>query len=169
MGRLYGLISLCCVAAGFLWGCNTEISMPPGGPVAEWPVYGRDEGGSRYSPLTQITRDNVKYLKVAWTYRTGDVSNGTQARATSAFQAMPILVEGTLYVCSPFNHVIALDPETGAERWTFDPKIDLSAPYANQLICRLREDGKQYVVIAAGGHGRMGTTLGDYVVAFALP
>jgi quinoprotein glucose dehydrogenase len=78
----------------------------------------------------------VKYLKVAWTYRTGDVSNGTQARATSAFQATPILVEGTLYVCSPFNRVIALDPETGAERWTFDPKIDLSAPYANQLICR---------------------------------
>ena len=56
--------------------------------------------------------------------------------ATSAFEATPILVDGTLYLCTPFSRVIALDPETGAEPWTYDPHIDLSHGYANQLVCR---------------------------------
>ena len=47
------------------------------GPVADWPEYGHDKGGGRYSPLTQITRANVGDLKIAWTYRSGDLSDGT--------------------------------------------------------------------------------------------
>jgi glucose dehydrogenase len=49
----------------------------PAAPVAEWPNYGNDPGSSRYSPLTEINKDNVTNLRVAWTYRTGDMSDGT--------------------------------------------------------------------------------------------
>jgi quinoprotein glucose dehydrogenase len=97
---------------------------PAGGPVADWPAYGNDPGGSRYSPLTQITPDNVGRLAVAWTYHTGDVSDGSGVpRWKSRFEATPILVDGTLYLESAFNRVIALDPETGAPRWTYDPRL----------------------------------------------
>jgi quinoprotein glucose dehydrogenase len=108
-----------------------------GGPAADWPAYGGDPGGQRFTPLAEITRENVARLRVAWTYRTGDVSDGKGAvPSTTAFENTPLLVDGTLVVCTPMNRVIALDPETGAERWVFDPELDLSGRYANQLICR---------------------------------
>jgi len=103
---------------------------------SDWPAYGHDGGGSRYSPLKEINRENVKSLKVAWTYRTGDVADGSRTAETSQFEATPIMVEGTLYLSTPFNRVIAIDPLTGAERWSFDPKIDLSIPYAEGLTSR---------------------------------
>src|SRR5262249_43910347 len=109
-----------------------------GAPVkqGEWASYGRDPGGARYSPLTQINRENVKQLRVAWTYRTGDLSDGKNARSTSAFECTPIFVDGTLYVVTPFNRVIALNPMTGKELWAYDPKIDLKRGYHNQLNSR---------------------------------
>jgi quinoprotein glucose dehydrogenase len=113
-----------------------KASKPAEPPASDWPAYGRDSGGSRFSPLTQINRDNVKKLKVAWIYRTGDLSDGKNARSSSAFQCTPLLVDGTLYLVTPFNRVIALDPVTGKERWVFDPKIDLKRPYDNQLNSR---------------------------------
>ncbi|REK18708.1 MAG: pyrroloquinoline quinone-dependent dehydrogenase [Planctomycetota bacterium] len=105
--------------------------------TADWPSYGRDVGGTRHSPLTAIDRDNVDRLEVAWVYRTGDVSDGEGDFGTvSAFEATPLLVDGTLYFSTPFNRVIALDPSTGEEKWAFDPQIDLTAHYANQLTSR---------------------------------
>ena len=93
------------------------------GKDGEWPAYGRDAGGTRYSPLRQINRDNIKDLKMAWTYQTGEAARtGADARK-SAFEATPILVDGTLYFSTPFDRVIALDPETGNERWVYDPKL----------------------------------------------
>ncbi len=103
---------------------------------ADWPAYGRDPGGSRYSPLVDINRENVKDLKIAWTYRTGDSAEGKKTRSSTAFQMTPIMVDGTLYITTPFNRAIALNPETGAELWAYDPKIDLSRGYDNQLNSR---------------------------------
>ncbi|HMG32397.1 MAG TPA: pyrroloquinoline quinone-dependent dehydrogenase [Blastocatellia bacterium] len=102
----------------------------------EWQAYGHDPGGTRFSPLDQINRSNVSKLKVAWTYRTGDFNDGTKTRAQTTWQHTPLLVDGTMYLATPFNRVIALDPETGAEKWTYDPKIDLTISYDNQLNCR---------------------------------
>ena len=81
-----------------------------------WPSYGNDPGGSRYSPLTQITRENVSRLKLAWTHRTGALDTPGNANRKSAFEATPILVDGTLYLSTPFNQVIALDPATGERK-----------------------------------------------------
>ena len=103
---------------------------------AEWPSYGGDPGGSRFSPLTQINKDNVTRLHVAWTYHTGDVSDGTQYRRKSEFEATPILVDGTLYVSTAFNRIVALDPATGKERWAYDPKIDRNAGFSEGLMNR---------------------------------
>ena len=124
------------LAVMVLAGCRANVDVPSGGPVAEWPAYGGDTGGSRYSPLTQITRDNVAHLDVAWTYRTGDVSDGRKTLRKTSFQATPIMVDGTLYLSTPFNRVVALDPETGRERWSYDPKLDLWIPYGDDLISR---------------------------------
>jgi quinoprotein glucose dehydrogenase len=96
----------------------------------DWPAYGRDHGGSRYSPLTQINRENVRTLKVAWTYRTGDTDVQARSARNAAFEATPIVVDRTLYLSTPFSRVIALDPETGKQRWAYDPKVDLSLNYS---------------------------------------
>ncbi|MFO1323934.1 MAG: pyrroloquinoline quinone-dependent dehydrogenase [Burkholderiales bacterium] len=90
-----------------------------------WPSYGGDAGGTRHSRAAQITPANVGRLAVAWEYRTGDVSDGRGAVSATSFQATPILFDDTLYLCSPFNRVIALDPRTGRARWTFDPKVEI--------------------------------------------
>ncbi|HUN50371.1 MAG TPA: pyrroloquinoline quinone-dependent dehydrogenase [Candidatus Sulfotelmatobacter sp.] len=105
-------------------------------PSGDWRYYGGDAGGSRYSPLTQITKENVAQLKVAWEYHTGDVSDGSGGRPKSEFEATPIVVDGTLYLSTAFNRVVALDPETGREKWAFDPKIDQKVPYSEGLLNR---------------------------------
>jgi quinoprotein glucose dehydrogenase len=95
-----------------------------------WPAYGRDAGGSRYSPLTQINRENVSNLKIAWTYRTGAADVKAASARSAAFEATPILVDGALYLTTPYNRVIALDPATGAEKWTYDPLVKLDQRYS---------------------------------------
>jgi quinoprotein glucose dehydrogenase len=102
----------------------------------EWSYYGHDAGGTRYSPLTQVNRENIATLKVAWAFHTGDISEGHGDRKRSGFETTPLLVEGTLYLTTPFNRVIALDPETGKQRWAYDPKIELDADYGDGLVNR---------------------------------
>jgi quinoprotein glucose dehydrogenase len=107
------------------------------GPLAQWPAYGGDSGGLKYSPLTQITRDNVENLEVAWEHHSGDVSDGSGEVTKTSFQATPIVVGDSLYYCTGFNRVFALNPETGEERWSYDPELRakrLSGPYP--LTCR---------------------------------
>jgi quinoprotein glucose dehydrogenase len=106
------------------------------GAASDWPTYGNDPGGMRYSPLTQINRENVTNLRVAWTFHTGDISDGSAGHRRSGFETTPILVDGTLYLTTPFNRVIALDPETGKQLWAYDPKIDLTLDYGDGLINR---------------------------------
>jgi len=85
---------------------------------------------------SEINRENVSKLKVAWTFHTGDVSDGSHDRRRSGFETTPIVVEGTLYFTTPFNRVIALDPATGKQRWSYDPKIDLTLDYGDGLVNR---------------------------------
>lgn len=139
---------------------HVEIALD--GPTAEWPSYGNDRGGSRHSPLTQITPENVQHLKIAWEYHHGDVSDGKgEIPSTTAFEATPIMVRGTLYFPTPFNRVIALDPETGEEKWTYDPKMDLNGRFANQLIARGVEYWEDASDASAPGSRRIFTTTND--------
>ena len=111
------------------------LALPEKDSGDEWAYYGHDPGGMRYSPLTKINRGNVSTLKVAWTFHTGDISAGDD-RKRSGFETTPLLVDGTLYLTTPFNRVIALDPETGTQRWAYDPKIDLNGDYGDGLVNR---------------------------------
>src|SRR6266705_1504257 len=116
--------------------CIATAANPPGDSTDDWPSYGHDPGGMRYSPLTQINRENVAKLKIAWIFHTGDISEGKGQRKRSGFETRPLVVDGTLYLTTPFNRVIALDPEIGKQRWAYDPKIDLSGDYGDGLINR---------------------------------
>jgi len=98
---------------------------------ADWPVYGHDAGGSRFSPAAQITRANVNRLAVAWTYRTGETDPRFKTDKPTAFEATPLVVDGTMYLGTPLGRVIALDPATGQERWVFDPKILRDVTYGD--------------------------------------
>ena len=82
--------------------------------AADWP-YGGGPDQTRYSPLTQITRENVSGLKVAWSYDTGDAFRGSE------MQCQPVVAHGIVYAASPRLRVFALDAATGALKWSFDP------------------------------------------------
>jgi quinoprotein glucose dehydrogenase len=125
-------LGLVAIASSLVVGAQA----PRDEPVDSWPFYGHDAGGTRYSPLTQITPANVTRLKVAWMFHTGDVADGANGSRRSGFETTPLVVDGGLYLTTPFNRVIALDPETGATRWTFDPKIDRGIEYGDGLINR---------------------------------
>lgn len=97
---------------------------------AQWGWYGGDPGGNRHSPLAQINRENVERLEIAWTYRTGELGAGFARADKLAFEATPILVRDSLFLSTPTNIVIALDPATGKQRWRYDPKIDRTRRYS---------------------------------------
>src|SRR5882672_5611969 len=101
----------------------------------EWPAYAGDTGGSKYSPLKQINRENVARLKLAWTFHTGDMSDGSEYPPRSAFEATPLVIDGVMYVTTPFSRLIALDAESGKQIWAFDPNIDKERS-ANLFISR---------------------------------
>lgn len=90
----------------------------------------------RYSPLQQITAANVGRLRVVWAFHTGDKSSGTDQVPRSGFESTPVVLNGTLYITTPFNRVIALDAETGTERWVYDPHLDRTADYGDGLVNR---------------------------------
>jgi quinoprotein glucose dehydrogenase len=103
-------------------------------PDEDWHQYGRTPYGQRYSPLTQINTDNVKDLKVAWTYQTGDVKLPEDVTETT-YQVTPLKVGDTLYLCTPHNWAIAVDAETGKEKWKFDANAGLNTDRQHQT-CR---------------------------------
>ncbi len=102
----------------------------------QWPSYGGDSGGSRYSAADQINLDNVEKLDVAWRYQTGAFEGREELIKRTAFEATPILVEDTLIFCTPFNDVIAIDPGDGHEKWRHDPEVALDGRPANDFTCR---------------------------------
>jgi quinoprotein glucose dehydrogenase len=104
--------------------------------VDDWPYYGHDAGGMRFSPLTQLNRTNVAQLQVAWTFHTGDVSDGKGSRKRSGFETTPIVVDDRLFLTTPFNRIIALDPDTGKQLWAFDPKMEPNWNYGDGLVNR---------------------------------
>src|ERR1700738_5736500 len=106
-------------------------------PAFAWEHWGGDRGGTRFSPLAQITPANVGNLVRAWEFRTGDLDTRAPAvMARTKFQATPLFVEDSIIFCSPFNEVIALDPGSGAQNWRYDPRISTNQRPGNRYACR---------------------------------
>ena len=113
---------------GDLIAAMSEPSLREAG--VDWPAYGGTYSARRYSPLTQINRDNVGDLERAWTFRTGDTPDKKWGAETT-----PLKIGDTLYLCTARNILIALDARTGKQRWRHDPKVsDEWIPYT--AACR---------------------------------
>ncbi len=118
------------LAAAF---CLLTLPPVPAWCQSDWPMYGHDESSTRFSPLNQINTQNVQNLSRAWTYHmkkdgprplsAGAAGRGGGRRSS---QATPIVVNGKLYMPTPYGTVIALDPETGQEFWSY--KLDHGRP-----------------------------------------
>lgn len=100
----------------------------------DWAAYGGTNNGARFSNLKQITTDNVSNLQVAWTYHTGDLRDAKDA-SEYTFEATPLKVNNSIYFCTPHNEVHALNPETGALKWKYEPTKDRSYLQQHQT-CR---------------------------------
>ncbi len=87
----------------------------------EWPEYA-GAGSTHYSPLDGITRANVRGLKIAWEWKTGEAPLAEYKTTPGMFEATPLAIGGVLYLSTPYNRVVALDAETGRLRWSYDPK-----------------------------------------------
>jgi quinoprotein glucose dehydrogenase len=158
-GKAFGAITVCILLAA---GCGFAVDhilkaavaagvVPPQAegmadpsPLqtgSDWPAYGGSYSARRYSPLTQINRENVVRLARAWTFHTGDLPN-ERTKNTYGAETTPLKVGDALYLCTPKNILIALDPKTGKERWRFDPKVpDENIPFT--AACR----GVAYYVV----------------------
>jgi len=100
-------------------------------PDTGWPAYGGDAGGTRYSPLAQITPANVGELRVAWIFRTGELGQGVKDWSRSAFEATPILYDGTLYLTTSSTDVVAINAVTGTLRWRHDSESRKDLHYSD--------------------------------------
>src|SRR2546429_8181031 len=96
--KLFIIAHILLIYVAHVYAQNAEkpVKHQPGG---EWPAYGNDAGGTRYSPLQQVNDHNVSSLKVAWIYQTGELKTyeGTNAIKKAAFEATPVMVGHTLY------------------------------------------------------------------------
>ncbi|WP_246837795.1 PQQ-binding-like beta-propeller repeat protein, partial [Salinicola sp. MH3R3-1] len=94
---------------------------------ATWDSFHGQLNAQKYSPLDQITADNVGDLEKVWEFHTGDVSDGSGDTPASVWSATPVFANDTIYIGTPFYRLIALDPGTGKEKWSFDTKSSRKA------------------------------------------
>lgn len=119
VSRVWGPILFCCAAGGVWLWAETRPQPAPAGESRDWPVWGGSSENTHYSPLSQIRRGNVKQLRVAWSYDTGE---------PGGLQTSPIIVSGVLYGITPTQKIVALDAATGRLRWKFDSGIKGEQP-----------------------------------------
>ncbi len=105
---------------------GTLLQAQVGVPARQWPTYGGDAGSTKYSPLDQITRDNVDELRIVWEWQSADnpivMANRRELPALpAAFKSTPILADGVLYLKTSLSQAAAIDAATGETLWVFDP------------------------------------------------
>lgn len=125
-------VALAAIAAGIWWtAARPSPALSAQQAVrSDWPVYGADSGGSRYSPLARITAANVGRLEPAWTFRTGELGQDARDGGDLTFEATPIHFEGRLYLPTGFGEVIALDPVSGEAIWRASTGVSRDRGYS---------------------------------------
>jgi quinoprotein glucose dehydrogenase len=124
--RRSAVITLLVIASvSAAWPARLETRESAG----DWPVYGGDPGGMKYSALSQITRENVRHLRSAWTWHTGEKSIAGprlpipgHAVRPGSFEVTPVVIDDVMYLSTPYNRVVALNANTGEELWAYDPR-----------------------------------------------
>jgi len=119
-----------------------------GNHLVEWPFYGGDQGGTKYSALSDINTDNVSKLHIAWTWKTNEVPLAQYGTHPGMFENTPLMIDDVLYLSTPYNKVVALNAETGELKWSYDPKAyELGQPpngtgWVHRGIAAWRDAGK---------------------------
>jgi quinoprotein glucose dehydrogenase len=103
-------------------GLALQIASAQAPRSGQWPHYAGDLAATHYSPLDQITTSNVGQLKIAWEWMPGDKALPEFGTRPGAFQNTPLMIDGVLYVSTPYNVVAAIEATTGKELWRYDPK-----------------------------------------------
>ena len=102
--------------------------------AGQWKAHGRDDSEQRYSPLKQITADNIGRLGLAWK---ADLAE------RGGYQTTPVMVDGRIYITTPWSKVYAFDAKTGAQLWKYDPKVPRELA-ATSLCCNISNRGVAY-------------------------
>ena len=116
-------------------GCLLQMAPLLGSAAAaqdrEWPVFSGDLAGTKYSALADIDRANVRRLGLAWQWQTGEQPLPQYATSPGMFEATPLMVDGVLYLSTPYNRVVALDSRSGRELWSYDPQAYVAGQVPN--------------------------------------
>lgn len=137
------------IAACFIMSCGQSNENRNNKAGDDWPVYGGNNSGNRYSPLTQINRSNVQQLKVAWTYNTGE--NADTTKRGYEIQCQPIIVNGIMYGTTPELKVFAIHAENGRQIWKFDPFSHEEPRYhQNRGVVYWADGNDQRILFTAG-------------------
>jgi quinoprotein glucose dehydrogenase len=154
--------------------------LPPDRTVREqdWPFYGGDQAGTKYSPLTDINRTTVAGLSIAWQWAPKEKTLEQFGTRPGAFEVTPLMIDNVLYLSTPYNRVVALNAESGAELWSFDPKAyeDGQPPngtgYVHRGVAAWRDGGKLRIFLNSryrllcldAATGQLVTSFGDHGV-----
>src|SRR6476469_4436079 len=127
MRRIVAIVLAASCALAYVGSRAQTMQSTPGAASKEWPTYGHDPGGMRFSPLTQITPANVGQLQVAWVYHmkpsapaTGEAAGrGRGGAGFNSSEVTPLVINGVMYIATPYYRVAAVDSSTGKELWSF--------------------------------------------------
>ena len=115
-----GILALGALVAPAGSGAFRQSSGADASRQVEWLYYGGDQGGTKFSPLTDINKNNVQRLRLAWQWKHWETPLPEYGTTPGFFESTPLMIDGVLYVTTPYNSVAALDAETGKELWRFD-------------------------------------------------
>jgi len=144
---------------GFL--ATTAAAAATVGPAAtaerqvEWSYYAGDQGGSKYSPLGQIHAGNLAQLGIAWRWTQFDQPSDEYQSTPTLFESVPLAIDGTLYASTAYANVVALDAQTGAERWRFETgankvgELRVASGYKHRGLAAWRDKGKLRIFVAS--------------------
>ncbi len=138
-------------------GCAVLVGIlswaSPARDMIEWPFYGGDQGGAKYSSLTDINADNVSQMHLAWTWKPGESEMKEYGVRPGMFENTPLMIDNVLYLSTPYNKVIALKAETGELIWSYDPEAyKLGQPangtgYVHRGVAAWRDGGKLRILM----------------------
>ena len=117
--------TLIAVGVALVGGLGFGQALRPGSGQAgmiEWPFYGADQAGTKWSAAADINRENVSKLEVAWTWKPGEKPLPEFRTQPGSFENTPLMIDNVLYISTPYNRVVALDAESGRELWAYDPR-----------------------------------------------
>src|SRR5262245_8505753 len=154
------------------------LVVAPAPSEQDWPFYGGDQGGAKFSPLTDITPSTAARLAVAWEWTPREKALDAFGTRPGAFEVTPLMIDNVLYLSTPYNRVVALNAETGAELWSFDPKTyeDGQPPngtgYVHRGVAAWRDAGKRRnfmdsryrLLCLDAATGQLVTSFGDHGV-----